>query len=85
MTTVFAQMSRDTVGPSIFGQFRGAQWIRVRSATRIPHGGHVVNIDAKSEGSGVAHANLHNLIKFTLVGRSRLTSEKRRNSRRCHE
>jgi hypothetical protein len=49
MATVFAQMRCDSVGSGLFGQFRGADRIRVFTAARISHSRNVVDIDPKPQ------------------------------------
>ena len=49
MAAVFAQVSGDAVSTRLFRDARGAQRIRIGPATRVAHGGHVVDIYAQTQ------------------------------------
>ena len=48
VSTVFAQMNDQTVGPSEIREHGRGNRVRFMAASRLPQGGHVVNIDAES-------------------------------------
>ena len=50
MPPVLAQVGGDAVGPGRQGLARRPDRIRMRTATRIPHSGHMVDIDAEADG-----------------------------------
>jgi len=50
--TVFAQVQGDVVGAGLLSQQRRVHRVRVRSAARLTHGGHVIDVDAQFDASG---------------------------------
>ena len=52
MAAVFPQMGGDAVGTGLLRQKGGAQGIGPGGAARVPHGGHMVDVDAQSQHDG---------------------------------
>ena len=48
VTAIAAQVDRDAIGSGLFTRHRGSDHTRLRRATRLPHGGDVIDVDVET-------------------------------------